>query len=1378
MDYTSIHIYGHLLSDDILRNIEQDTNLQGNRDQDFGLDSSTSMAIDYAWSSLRNDWKFYQERSTLNDPYGTRRARDLMERLLQSLGYQLQRQSQNVVVGGRNFAVNYLCLELSNLPIIVIGEKIAENESLETKDKNSLDYRAKGNRQVKSPHATMLEYLNSTENVYGIISNGQTLRLIRNSGQLVKVTYIEFDIRRMVEEDKYTEFCLLFRLLHASRFRVSGDEPCIMERWFNMSIESGNRIRNGLSKAVENTMKTIANAALHSQGVGNTALAAAIENGELSADKLNKELIHFIYRLLFLFIIEDRNLIYQIPESPDHPEYQRLCHYQDLYRKFYAASRLRSLSERHYLWQRQYHDLWQGLMETFRLFEPGDFGEKMGIKPLGGVLFNGDTLHFLKECQVSNHDLLMAFNFLNEFVDERGQRVKINYSSLDVEEFGSVYEGILEMRPCLSSDINNYYTFDYVGGLDRNSTSSYYTRPDLVQNLIRTTLEPVIKEKIANAPTQEEKVSSLLKMKVCDAACGSGHIVLAMARTIAWYVCNIRTGEDNPASQDYREALREVIQRCVYAVDYNPDAVELCKVVLWIEGYCAGKPLSFLDHHIRCGNSVVGVTDLQMLIDGVPEKALTAEDRPSLNAVKRLNREAILGVNQTVNPNTPSLGLENPFGVEQMSTAQISLADKVALISRLPENTLEQKEVKQLQWEDLMKSPRVDCLRRACDIYTYAFYYTVKHDEILKKKNDYSDEEEVLIEVEIPYTKTVIRALQEIDAMEKISKGEPLPTYYQQLSANFKTAVNKCSFEHRFFHWCVEFPEVFAYDGGFDVMCGNPPWDKIKMEDKKWFERQGRLDIVNAGTAAQRKKAIETLANTDSKLFSEYQQALANAESTSRFVRLSGRFPLTATGDIDLFPLFAEHCMNLSCEAWGVVIPTGIAVNDSNKDFFAKLIDENRLISLYSFENEEKIFQIHHSFKFCLLTAGKPQILPRKVSGGFYLRRMDHLLDPNRIYELQTSDFSLLNPNTKTCPVFRTSRDAQLTAKIYRRTSVLWNEKTGVNLWHIKFNSMIHMSSDSHLFCTYAQLKEEGAVLDGGNFIMRDGTIYVPLYEGKMLWLYNHHYASWPTEGVRPNAIEATSIEKLSDPKDRISPWYWVPQIETEKRLVKTNSDNEIVWEWKHKWLLGFRDVTNAMTERTFIVSLLPSEVGVGNSTTLLYAEGAVANTLVLATMSSLPFDYAARQKLGGTHASISFVKQFPILSPKQIPESIRPAIIHRVAELCYFNHDLDSWAAELYEELTDELKLELPQLGEQRPWVYNPERRALLQAELDAMFAHLYGLSTEDLRYILDPEDVCGEGCINETFRVLKSNEIRQYGEYRTKRLVLEAWNRFGYDN
>lgn len=497
MDYTSIHIYGHLLSDDILHHIERENTLNGNRDQDFGMDISVSSAIDYVWSSLRNDWNFYKERASNErlvnkDPYGTRRARDLMERLFQSLGYSLDRQATNIEVAGTNYDISYTCHDLGKMPFIIIGEGISADGSIDTLDKCSLDYRAKGGMRKKSAHATMLEYLNATENVYGIISNGQILRIIRNSGQLVKLTYIEFDLRRMLEEDKYTEFCLMFRLLHASRFRTSGDEPCVMERWFNMSIESGNRIRNGLSRAVQTTMETIGNAVLTSEGEGNDALREAFTNGTMDATQLNKELIHFIYRLLFLFIIEDRGLVYQIPDSPEAPDYKQLCQWQDIYKKFYAASRLRRLSELAYLKQRQYADLWQGLMDTFHLFEPDTFGEKLGIKPLGGVLFGTETLHWLKQCQVSNKDLLAAFSALNEFEDERQQKVKINYSSLDVEEFGSVYEGILEMRPFVQAGVAaSDWQFGFVGGLDRQSTSSYYTRPDLVQNLIKTTLEPV-----------------------------------------------------------------------------------------------------------------------------------------------------------------------------------------------------------------------------------------------------------------------------------------------------------------------------------------------------------------------------------------------------------------------------------------------------------------------------------------------------------------------------------------------------------------------------------------------------------------------------------------------------------------------------------------------------------------------------------------------------------------------------------------------------------------------------------------------------------------------------------------------------------------------
>ena len=1383
MDYTSIHIYGHLLSDDILHNIERDNTYEGNREQDFAMDIPVSAAIDYVWSSLRNDWSFYKERANNErlvnkDPYGTRRARDLMERLLQSLGYTLDRQATNIEVAGTGYDITYTCQQLGKMPFIVIGEGIHADGSIDTLDKCSLDYRAKGGMRKKSAHATMLEYLNATENVYGIISNGQILRLIRNSGQLVKLTYIEFDQRRMLEEDKYTEFCLMFRLLHASRFHANGDEPCVMERWFNMSIESGNRIRNGLSLAVQKTMETIGNAVLTSEGKGNEDLRKAFTEGTMDAAKLNKELIHFIYRLLFLFIIEERGLVYQIPDSPDAPNYKQLCAWQDIYKKFYAASRLRHLSELAYLKQRQYFDLWQGLMDTFHLFEPDTFGERLGIKPLGGVLFGRETLHWLKQCQVSNHDVLTAFSALNEFTDERQQRVKINYSSLDVEEFGSVYEGILEMRPFVQPGVSAAdWQFGFVGGLDRQSTSSYYTRPDLVQNLIKTTLEPVIKEKISHLSTTEEKVKALLNMKVCDAASGSGHIVLAMARTIAWYICTLRTGEDNPASLDYRQALREVISRCVYAVDYNPDAVELCKVVLWIEGYCAGKPLSFLDHHIRCGNSVLGVSALQMLIDGVPDKALTAEDKDTLKALKKMNQEAIKAVNGD-SGNEQLLGLENSFGVENITTAQIGLADKIRFINHLPEDTLEEEIIKQKRWKELMDSARVDCLRRACDIYTYAFYNTVKHEEIIKEKEDVNGKWQ--LEPEVPYTKTVIRALQEIDAMECLEKGKPLPTYYLQLSADFKTEVKRMADEQRFFHWCVEFPEVFAANKGFDVMCGNPPWDKLQMEEEKWFAGKNN-DIVKAANQADRKKKISQLEAEDPILYQEFQKACNAIASQSNFVKNSGRFPLTAVGKLELSSLFAELCLSFTKEAWGLVLPTGIAVNDSNKYFFSKLIDENRLISLYDFENREKLFDIDSRFKFCLITAGKAQAEPRTVSGGFYLTRIDHLLDPRRIYTLRTDDFARFNPNTKLCPIFRTAKDANLTAKIYRKAPILINDETKENIWGIRFMMMFNMASASSVFRTRKQLDELGGQLQRDSYIV-ENDVYVPLYEGKMFWLYNHHYASFPNEyevEKRPSSINSTPYSILADSCSSIAPWYWVNKSLVDSRLIDCDKEGNVRWKWEHSYYIAFRDVARAADARTCIASLMPSGIAAGHKAPLVFTSRSLIPSACFAAMlSSLVFDYVARQKVGGSSMALFIMKQQPTLTPDQIPSAMQWQIVKRVAELCYFNHDMDGWASELWEEMSEEQRSELPQLGNQQPWIYNPERRAILQAELDAIFAHLYGLNTEDLRYILDPEDVCGKGCINETFRVLKDNELRQYGEYRTKHLVLKAWNKFEYDN
>ena len=904
---------------------------------------------------------------------------------------------------------------------------------------------------------------------------------------------------------------------------------------------------------------------------------------------------------------------------------------------------------------------------------------------------------------------------------------------------------------------------------DSKSTSSYYTRPDLVQALIKTTLEPAIHERIKeHHGNKQAQIRSLLAMRVCDPACGSGHFVLAMARTIAWYVCQLRTGEDNPASIEYRQALREVISKCVYAVDLNPDAVELCKVVLWIEGYCAGKPLSFLDHHIRCGNSVVGLgNSFEMLLNDFNKQAhkyyVEAYQSKQLGQSFELQGSLFALDNSKFNIDGTLEAIGSAFYT--ISTKQGDTeADEIAKSQAI---------------EKLKASEEVKALYNAANIYTYAFFreFTDNDLSVLQSADNFTSSKGNLAVVSsLPYTATVFQALEDLQAMA--TQGD---SYQSTLNALLVEQATQAAKDYKFFHWALEFPDIYV-QGGFDVMCGNPPWAKIKIEERSWFEQEGEFEISSTKKADAREAKIKQLQSNYPALWRKWQHALLNADRMSAFLRLSDRFKLTAQGDINLYPLFAEHSLNLCRDRWGIIVPTGIATDDSNKQFFQHLTQENRLSALYDFENRSKIFAIDSRFRFCLLSAQQAQPQAADVSVGFMLTELEQILDTNRVFTLQTSDFAKFNPNTKTCPIFRTSYDADLTSKIYDNSAILLQEATAQELqgtdlaateaqsnpWRISFFSMFHMSGDSALFRTFKELSSHGAEQQGSNFKLEDIT-YVPLLEAKLFWQYNHHFAAFDNAlEQRPNSIDNTAPEDLANVDLPIKPWYWIAQGELDKKLQARPQD-------ECKFAIGFRDITNATNKRTSICTLIPQSIACNNKVPCIYSLLSLKDVVsLLSVMNSIPFDYAVRQKVSGTSMNLFIVKQLPVPSPDHIDEAIKWQLVKRVAELTYFNHDMDYFAKELSEQLSEEQNAALGgRLVKQEPWVFNVARRAQVQAEIDALVAKLYGLNDEEVRYILDPEDVIGTGCINETFRVLKESELRDLGEYRTKRLVLEAWNK-----
>jgi hypothetical protein len=1358
MKFTCINIQGNLISEEILTKIGE-ASATNQSAKDFGLDHQTNLReeIEYAWSRIKLDWKHFSEKAnqlSSTDPYGTTATRKWMEQFFSSLGYEFEKHRSNLVGDNKQeYSISHTASTNDGMPVAIVGFYDPN-----APEKNTLDVKSSGGTSRLSPHGTVQEYLNVTDHVYGFATNGFALRLIRDSGRLVKLSYIELDIRRMLDEDKFSEFTVIYRLLHASRFPTKKEEvgQSPIEKYYLESIATGNRIRDGLSQAVKESMTALGNGFL--QHPDNDTLRENLRNKKITTKQYYDQLRRLIYRLLFLMVTEERDLIYD-PEDKT----EATAKLKGIYLKYYSIARLRKVSQKKYLYEKQFNDIWQGLTNTFLLFEEGVKGQKLGIKPLAGDLFSSKAIEDIESCTIGNDLLLECLRNLNEFQDKESKAlVPINYRALDVEELGSVYEGLLELHPViqhLESPNPASIQFTFFEGTDRKTTGSYYTRPDLVNELIKSALIPVIEERLKKAGDQKEKkIAALLRLKVCDAAAGSGHMMLAAARTIAWYLAQTDTGEENPSPSKYRYWLREAIQHCVYAVDMNPDAVELCKLSLWLEGHNSGKPISFLDHKIRHGNSLVGVTDLSVLQKGIPAGAynpVTGDEKSICSELKKDNQRFLKFLE-----GRRDVGFQKGLEFDSIEESEHQFSEAYLELEKIKQDDLDSVKRAKSLFEKLRSDKNWWTDWTACNLWTSAFFF------------NYS-------------------AASKKDAVT----SELLDSYIKNPGAAVGSMLGiatDLAMRNHFFHWPLEFPDVFD-QGGFDVMLGNPPWERIKLQQQEYFATRD-AEVANAPNAAARNRLIKEMEIRNPQLYAEYIQALHTADCTGKFLRESGRCKLTAVGDINTYSIFSELNSSLinAKGRMGIIVPTGIATDDSNKAFFGRMVESNRLTSLFDFENKEAIFpSVHRSYKFCLLTISGSDIGANEARFGFFLTRVEHLQDKLRIFNLSKEDFLRLNPNTKTCPIFRTKVDAELTTKIYRNVPILINESTGENPWGVSFMRMFDMSNDSHLFRTKEQLETEGFSLFG-NRMKKGDEIWLPLYEAKMIWHYDHRFGTY--EGVDSRTSTQTPTPRLKqyqDPNYQILPWYWVKENNV---LEITNS----------KWLLAFRDITNSTNERTAIMSVEPISA-VGNNNPLLYQnKGALGAARLLSNFSSLIFDYPTRFKIAGTHMNFFYVNQLPLLSFESYLLTDWQGITTRVAELAYVAWDIKAFADDIWKEADEELKAAIIRQWEENktvtgghewappewcedfnrtpsevegcplpPFKWDEDRRALLKAELDAIYAKLYGLTTEELRYILDPQDVYGPDFPGETFRVLKEKEIRLYGEYRTKRLVMEAWGR-----
>ncbi|WP_031430760.1 Eco57I restriction-modification methylase domain-containing protein [Methylomicrobium agile] len=1229
----------------------------------------------------------------------------VQELLRDALAYQSVEPISGVSAGDRYYPIS--AFAGGSVPVVIAPH----NLGLDEPDPRFVV--AGSGARKKSPFQVAQEFLNaSSQHLWALVSNGKQVRLLRDAATLTRPSFLEFDLQDMLGGGRFAEFEMAWRILHASRVGVAGD--CIWEAWRNEGQREGTRLRDGLRQGVTEALINLGNGFI--QHPTNDSLRLDLLEGRLSKEDYFQQLLRLVYRLIFLFTVEERGVLHTDDDNPQAITARKA------YAEGYALSRLRDRCLRRRA-RTPFDDHWQALRIIFRSLAQGE--PRLALPALGG-LFAVNQCPDLDAASLSNANLLDTIRQMR-WSNINGNLAPVDYRNMGPEELGSVYESLLELVPEVDIPARR---FGFVGltsegstqGNARKTTGSYYTPDSLVQELIKSALDPVIEDRLGS--NLENPTAALLSIKVIDPACGSGHFLLAAARRLAERLAALRAPEGAVRPQDYRHALREVISKCIFGVDRNPMAIELARTALWLEGFEEGLALSFLDHHLLCGDALIGLTDLKQLQSGIPDaafKPLSGNDKVICKAIANANKEGLKAFGKLKNNRNLDIAIDDASGLSELEA-----------IENLPDATAAEIAAKEAAYRDFLQHAKEHRLGHAADLLIGAFL-APKADADAKITTPTS--QNLYLEL---FTDQAAEELAEVHQKERLQAA-------RQLCASA-----------RVLHWPLAFPQVFA-KGGFDCVLGNPPWERIKLQEEEFFATRNR-HVAEAKNKAERGKRIDWLAQgilgqqlypefqhapheceAEQRLYQDFINARRTAEAASVFAHVKGedggRYPLTGVGDVNTYALFAESITQITSEKGraGFIVPTGIATDDSTKAYFGHIAQSERLASLFDFENRDAIFPgVHRSYKFCLLTLGKTE----QAEFAFFLTQTEQLADSRRRFALSAEDFSRINPNTLTCPVFRSRMDAELTRKVYQRVPVLIREMRGKepeqNPWGIRFMTMFHMSGDSHLFADTADENK------------------LPLYEAKMIHQFDHRWASYRLEDSKDVSSDVSLAEK-QNPAFPVTPRYWVDKTEVEQRLRDKG--------WVRNWLMGWRNIARSTDERTFISSVMPM-YAVGHSMPLwLLSESPNKATAFLANMTSLVFDYIVRQKLGGTNMTFGYYKQIPVLPPDFYTESDLNFIVPRVLELTYTAHDLQPWA--------QDLGYDGP------PFAFDRDRRAQLRAELDARYAKAYGLTRDELRYILDPADVMGDDYPSETFRVLKNNELKEFGEYRTRRLVLEAWDR-----
>ena len=1202
-----------------------------------------------------------------------------------------------------------------------------------------------------TPHGQILRYLSTADNVadgrirWGILTSGRVWRLYDQLSRPRASGYFEADLAQLLQpgnEHDLRVFYLLFR--RASFTLKDGSTTTFLEQALAEGKRYEEQVAQDLSGVVfESAFPKLVEAMANATGA--------------TLPQVRQAALILLYRLLFLLYAEDRDLL-PVNDSR-YDDYGLRKRVRDDVARRMADGDTFSASATHY---------YDRLMTLFRLVDQGD--PSIGLPPYNGGLFGSAAAPLLEQVRLSDATIAPILYDLSHAREPGGSGHRfVNYRDMSVQQLGSIYERLLEREPVRGSEGKilirpNPYA--------RKDSGSFFTPQELVDLIVDRTLKPLAEERLKafenkaaelkndrRPKTQREDelrkldpAEAVLNLKVLDPAMGSGHFLVTavdfLSDTIAdlieyvpvvpeWLDGNYVSPLVNRVETIRREILqrakesdwvldekqltdqaiirRMVLKRCIYGVDKNPLTVELAKVSLWLHSFTVGAPLSFLDHHLRCGDSLIGL------------RVLEASDYLRETAGLFLS-SAIAGAETAAN------GMQH---IEELSDADIGeVRESTKLFEGVDEMTAE--------------------LRGLLDFFCSIRWLTAG----MKKKERIAFETTQLIE---PLGRAPDQAYKLLangpNAVIAPSSGDEDP--YSGFQELWDQAASIAGREN-FLHWEAAFPGVWRHwqnmhpEGGFDAVIGNPPWDRIKLQEVEWFASRSP-DLALASTAAARRAGIQKLRDQGMPLAAEFDAAKDQANTLAQLIRASDHYPLLGGGDINLYSLFVERAMRLIKPDGfvGLLTPSGIYADKTAARFFQFVSTSGRVAGLFDFENRRlgtnltPFFpDVDSRFKFCALIFGGDRRRFDETRCAFFLHDTKTISDAERCFPLAPEDFTRVNPNTGTAPVFRTRRDADISRHIYERHPVLV-DRSGVEVrrvWSVRHHRQFDMTNQSYLFRTAVQLESEGFYPVELNRWRNGDELYLPLYQGLMVGNFDHRAGSVL---INPANVHNPYVRKRTTGKEHAEPGflpgvvYWVPADMVSQTFPHSMG-----------WTLVYRRITRPTDVRTTVATIIPWN-GVSYTLPMLLPIGdtfpASAATCLLSTLTSFCFDYIARQKLQGASMSLASLEQLPVIANEIYercfgPSTARDLVRNHVLRLTYTAHDMAPFARDLGYHGP--------------PFAWNQEERRHLRARLDALYFHLYGLSREDASYVLD------------TFPIVRKQDEAAFGRYRTRDLILAYMN------